>query len=51
MLDVKVVLVVEDCDELVGILRGAGIDIATIRRNGDRSEIDLLRHLEVRRIL
>lgn len=49
MLDVEVVLVVEDGDELVGILRSASIDVAALGRDGDRGEINLLRHLEVGR--
>lgn len=47
MLDVEVILVMEDSDGLASLLAGGAIRvIASFGRNGDRAEIDLLRHVD-----
>lgn len=44
VLDIEVVLVVEDGDELLVHVGGGNLVVVTIRRDGDRLEIDLVRH-------
>lgn len=45
MLDIEVVLVVEDGDELLVQVGGGDLVVVAIRRDGNRLEIDLVRHL------
>jgi hypothetical protein len=44
VLDIEVVLVVEDGDELLVHVGGGNLVVVTIGRDGDRLEVDLVRH-------